>query len=217
LQEVPFGEAQIYKNIAVLPLIACAGGTFQYRTLATWDVAITEVFANGSVPGLMVVERGNKPVLLIDGEDLAGTKQYRVVNTSILLKEASETKMLASGRKQGKWSYSSKAFSKSGTSWLTRPGPASAPWRHPVLPFRPGRSLGWHCRTPCQCLRPIPTSALNDFFNARENDLRQRDEIFKSVPNQIGLLVHIGGAPARPRFIRAICAPLLHHARMASL
>ena len=45
LQSVQFGEAQTYKNIAILPLIAPADGTFQYRTLgealATWDIAIT--------------------------------------------------------------------------------------------------------------------------------------------------------------------------------
>ena len=65
LQSVQFGEAQTYKNITILPLIAPADGTFQYRTLgealATWDIAITEVSAAGSVPDLMVVNRANKP------------------------------------------------------------------------------------------------------------------------------------------------------------
>ena len=72
LQSVQFGEAQTYENIAILPLIAPVDGTFQYRTLGealvTWDIAITEVSVAGSVPELMVVNRANKPVLLIDGE-----------------------------------------------------------------------------------------------------------------------------------------------------
>jgi len=38
-------------NLAILPLIAPADGTFQYRTLgealATWDIAITEVSVAG--------------------------------------------------------------------------------------------------------------------------------------------------------------------------
>ena len=118
LQSVQFGEAQTYKNIAILPLIAPADGAFQYRTLgealATWDIAITEVSAAGSVPELMVVNRGNKPVLLIDGEELAGAKQNRVLNTSILIKEVSETKIPVSCTEQGRWSYASKAFSESG-------------------------------------------------------------------------------------------------------
>ena len=38
---------------------------------------------------------------------------------------------------------------------------------------------------------PSPTSAMNDVFKAREDDLRQCDEIFISVPNQVGLLASL--------------------------
>ena len=118
LQSVQFGEPQTFKNIAIVPLIAPVDGTFQYRTLgealAAGDLVITEISANGSVPELLVVNRGNKPVLLIDGEELAGAKQNRVLNTSILLKEASETKIPVSCTEQGRWSHTSKPFSESG-------------------------------------------------------------------------------------------------------
>ena len=116
LQSVQFGEPQTFKNIAIVPLIAPVDGTFQYRTLgealAAGDLVITEISANGSVPELLVVNRGNKPVLLIDGEELASAKQNRVLNTSILLKEASEAKIPVSCTEQGRWSYASKTFSK---------------------------------------------------------------------------------------------------------
>src|SRR5512133_3615464 len=118
LQSVQFAEAQIYRNIAIVPLIAPTDGTLQYRTLgealATWDVAITEVSTAGSVPELMVINRANKPVLLVDGEELAGAKQNRVLNTSILVKEVSKTKIPVSCTEQGLWSYASKAFCESG-------------------------------------------------------------------------------------------------------
>src|SRR3974390_435583 len=118
LQSVQFAEAQVYKNIAIVPLIAPADGTFQYRTLgealATWDVAITEVSAAGSVPDLLVVNRAKQSVLLIDGEELAGAKQNRVLNTSILLKALCETKIPVSSTEQGRWSYTSKFFGHSG-------------------------------------------------------------------------------------------------------
>jgi hypothetical protein len=42
---------------------------------------------------------------------------------------------------------------------------------------------------------PSPTSAMSDVYKAREADLRQCDEIFKSVPNQVGLLAIIDGRP----------------------
>ena len=37
---------------------------------------------------------------------------------------------------------------------------------------------------------------MSDVYKAREDDLRQCDEIFKSVPNQVGLLAIIDGRPA---------------------
>ena len=37
---------------------------------------------------------------------------------------------------------------------------------------------------------------MSDIYTAREEDLRQCDEIFKPVANQIGLLAFIGGKPA---------------------
>jgi hypothetical protein len=62
----------------------------------------------------MVVNRGNKPVFLVEAEDMAGAKQNRVLNTSILLKVVCETIIPVSCTGQGRWSYASKAFSESG-------------------------------------------------------------------------------------------------------
>jgi hypothetical protein len=97
LQSVQLGEPQIYKNIAIVPLVTPGDGVFQYNTLgealAASNLAIIEISAAGSVPELMVVNRSSTPVLLVDGEELAGAKQNRVLNTSLLIKEGSETKI----------------------------------------------------------------------------------------------------------------------------
>src|SRR5215469_13198687 len=86
LQSVQFAEPQIYKNLTIVPLIAPADGTVQYETLgealAAQEVVINEISNAGSVPELMVVNRAKQSVLLIDGEELAGAKQNRVLNTS---------------------------------------------------------------------------------------------------------------------------------------
>ena len=205
LQSVQFGEVQTYKSIAIVPLIAPADGIFQYRTLgealATWDIAITEVSAAGSVPELMVVNRANKPVLLIDGEELAGAKQNRVLNTSILLKEVSETKIPVSCTEQGRWSYASKAFSESGNvmayksrSKKTRSVQCSL---EASGAYHSDQGEVWDGIAELQAKAgaPSPTSAMSDVYKAREDDLRQCDEIFKPLPNQVGLLAIIDGRP----------------------
>jgi len=206
LESVQFGEPQCYKRIAILPLIAPADGTLQYRTLgealASSDVGITEVSAAGSVPELMVVNRANQPVLLIDGEELAGAKQNRVLNTSILLKEGSETKIPVSCTEQGRWSYSSKAFSESGNLMAYKSRSKKARSVHRSLEasgaYMSDQGEVWAgiAELQAKACAPSPPSAMSDVYKAREDDLRQCDEIFKSVPNQVGLLAFIGGAPA---------------------
>lgn len=206
LQSIQFGEAQTYKNITILPLIAPADGTFQYRTLgealATWDIAITEVSAGGSVPDLMVVNRGNKCVLLIDGEELAGAKQNRVLNTSILIKEVSETKVPVSCTEQGRWSYASKAFSESGNvmAYKARSKKTRSVQCSLEACGAPVSDQGevWHGIAELQAKAggSSATSAMSDIYKAREADLHQCDEIFKSVPNQVGIFAIIDGRPA---------------------
>ena len=206
LQTVQFGEPQSFKNIAIVPLIAPVDGKFQYRTLgealACWDVAISEVSAAGSVPELMVVNRGNNPVLLIDGEELAGAKQNRVLNTSILLKEVSETKIPVSCTEQGRWSYASKAFSESGNVMAYKSRSRKTRSVHSSLEScgAPMSDQGevWDgiAELQAKACAPSPTAAMSDVYKSREEDLGKCAEIFKPVPGQVGLVAFIGGKPA---------------------
>ena len=43
---------------------------------------ITEVSEGGSVPELRVVNKGDARILVLDGEELRGAKQNRVLNTT---------------------------------------------------------------------------------------------------------------------------------------
>ena len=47
---------------------------------------IREVSEGGSVPELHVVNRAGKMVLILDGEELVGANQNRMVNSTILWK-----------------------------------------------------------------------------------------------------------------------------------
>ncbi len=206
LQSVQLGEAQVYKNIAIVPLLTSADGTYQYRTLGealgAGDMTVTEVSAGGSVPELLVVNRGNKCVLLIDGEELAGAKQNRVLNTSILVMEASETKIPVSCTEQGRWSYASKVFSESGNVMAYKSRSRKTSSVYCALEASAGHKSDqgevWDAISELQAkaCAQSPTSAMSDVYKARDEDLRKCEEIFKPVPNQVGLLAFIGGQPA---------------------
>jgi hypothetical protein len=78
--------------------------------LALGALSITEVTEGGSVPELKVVNKSDQKILLVDGEELVGAKQNRVLNTTILIAPKSETNIPVSCVEQGRWSYRSKHF-----------------------------------------------------------------------------------------------------------
>ncbi len=88
-----FGELQHFGEMAVLPVFTGNEGTVEYLTLKEAMnrelLEITEVDDSGSVPELKVTNHAEIPVLILDGEELMGAKQNRVVNTTILLQENS--------------------------------------------------------------------------------------------------------------------------------
>jgi hypothetical protein len=121
---VPFpalrvGEPARHRAVSAFPLFAEPGGTADYRladdALADGSVAVTEVSEAGSVPRLLVDNQGGRRVLFLEGEELAGAKQNRVLNTSVLIGARSRTPIPVSCVERGRWRFTSAAFSLSGT------------------------------------------------------------------------------------------------------
>ncbi|HYY57189.1 MAG TPA: DUF6569 family protein, partial [Pyrinomonadaceae bacterium] len=79
-------------------------------------VEITEVSEQGSVPNLQVTNRSLKDILILDGEELIGAKQNRIVNTTIVVPARSRVATPVSCVEQGRWRYTSKEF-KTGDSF----------------------------------------------------------------------------------------------------
>jgi hypothetical protein len=224
LQSVEFGEPQIYETIVIVPLITRGDGKFQYCTLgeslAAWDIAISEVSIAGSIQELMVVNHTTKPIMMIGGEELAGAKQNRALNTSILIKEDSKIAIPVSSTEQGRWSYTSKAFSESGLVIDCRTRSQKTRSVHNFLEAR-GAPLAdqreiWHGIAELQAKAGAasPTSAMSGVYRAREGDLRKCDEIFKAVPNQVGLLAIINGRPAGADLVSLAAAYAKLHSKL---
>lgn len=118
LSKLELGELQIFKNMAIIPLFSSMNHTPQYLSLGEAMgkglLTVTEVSQAGAVPELKVGNKADLPVLLLDGEELAGAKQNRVLNTTILLMENSETIIPVSCTEHGRWDYATPAFAESG-------------------------------------------------------------------------------------------------------
>ena len=111
---VRIGESANYRNLSVFPLFGAGIKAADYLTL---DEAlqkkcseITEVSEGGSVPELKFVNSGKLRVFLLDGEELVGAKQNRVLNLSILVPAGKTVIIPVSCVEAGRWSHRSRQF-----------------------------------------------------------------------------------------------------------
>ena len=73
-------------------------------------IQIMERSESGSVPELHVISTSDLPILLLDGEEIAGAKQNRILNTSILVPEKGNIIIPVTCTEEGRWSYDSPHF-----------------------------------------------------------------------------------------------------------
>ena len=115
LGSLQLGEVQLFKNLAMVPVVSDYDDGLGYITLgealSAESIEIREVSEGGSVPELRVVNRAGKMVLILDGEELVGAKQNRIVNTTILVAADTEIVIPVSCVEQGRWNYKSHVFS----------------------------------------------------------------------------------------------------------
>jgi hypothetical protein len=117
VEALRLGGRQTHGPLAVFPLRLGGGDGPGYITLreaiGRQQAMITEVSEGGSVPDLRVVNKGDERVLVLDGEELRGAKQNRVLNTTILIGGHSSLVVPVSCTEQGRWSYASREFAES--------------------------------------------------------------------------------------------------------
>jgi hypothetical protein len=203
LHRLQFGETQAYDHINIIPLHGLADGASPYialaDALAAGTLAVTEVTEGGSVPELLVVNDGTVPVFLIDGEELIGAKQNRVLNTSILLKEQSRTVVPVSCTERGRWAYSSAQFSSSDQllaykirSHKSHSVSESLAQGHAAYSDQ-GTVWAGIAALHLKGNSSSPTSSMHDAYKVHAERLTECLKAFPSVEGQTGLMVIING------------------------
>jgi hypothetical protein len=117
VRRVEFGPLTTFRNLSVLGLSAAADRDTRYLTLdealAQGSVHIVEVSEGGHVPELKIVNDGELPVLLLDGEELLGAKQNRVINLTLLAPARQTHVIPVSCVESGRWRHVSRDFAAS--------------------------------------------------------------------------------------------------------
>lgn len=206
LEELVLGEVQRFHAMAVIPLFAPGNGGPAYLTLRDALerklLVISEVSPGGNVPELMAKNNADVPVLLLDGEELAGAKQNRVLNTTILLKEKSETKIPVSCTEQGRWSYRTDHFYDSEVIMARKARARKYETVTETLrysqSYRGNQGEVWDdiCDMHREAGIDSETGAMKDVYEAKRATLEEYLGAFPVVPGQKGLLVMVNNTIA---------------------
>ena len=205
------GAGQSFENMAVYELLRDQNGGPEYITLREalerGVFAVTEVSEGGSVPELMVANKGDAPVLLLDGEELRGAKQNRILNTTILVAPKSSTKVPVSCVEHGRWSYQEREFKESGNVMHREMRMLNVQKVSESLlrerQFRSDQGEIWDKVDELHCEMSVPerTGAMRDVYEAKEGDLQGYLKSFKLAAGQKGILVFVDGRAAGMDFV----------------
>jgi hypothetical protein len=197
------GQPLAHNRLAVFPLFPDRSGSAGYRlsgdALADGTAVVEEVNEGGTVPHLSVDNRGDTLVLFLEGEELRGAKQNRVLNTSVLIPAKARTVLPVSCVEQGRWRYTSKHFSSSGmhssskmrsvlkksvnASTLSGGGHSSDQ----------GEVWGEVSRQMAACGSSSQTMAMADCYDSHADTLRQHVENVPYAEGATGMAVVVGG------------------------
>jgi hypothetical protein len=114
LSDLEIGKPQSVLNLMAVPVSGNPASTLDYllvdEALAAKRVVVEEVSEGGSVPELRMTNFTNRFILVVDGTELVGAKQNRIVNASFLIPPESITKLPVSCVEQGRWRYREREF-----------------------------------------------------------------------------------------------------------
>ncbi len=201
------GEPLTFKNLTLFPLLregaTDAEDTPDYLTLqqalGQKLVEIREVSEAGSVNHLRVTNRAAHAVFILDGEELVGARQNRIVNVSILVPAEQTIVIPVSCVEAGRWYPVSRDFRTSRRTMPLRGRAEKA--EHVFASQAMGRgayadqSAVWaDVRRKIQRLHvSTRTEALADVYQEVSPTLGEYEEAFSPRAGQIGVLAAING------------------------
>jgi hypothetical protein len=203
LENVKLGGKQTHLNLALFPLLASDAGTPDYMTLeealGQGMVEITEVTQGGVVPDLKLINKSPNKLLVVDGEEVVGAKQNRIVNASFLIAGRTEITIPVSCVEQGRWSYRSQNFAsgKKVMPAILRHNNQRAVAMNlkEGIGYRSDQGMIWDelalkaARMKTHC----PTGAMADLFEAQKDRLGEYLKAFRLVDCQVGAVFAISG------------------------
>lgn len=203
LECLTIGAPQVHRNLVLFPLLAIGDAADNYvlleEALERKIVRITEVSDGGRVPELAFENASAEKVLLVDGDELIGAKQNRVVNISILVGGGKRVVIPVSCVEHGRWSYHDHDFRSGNRSLFAKARAKKMNQVSYSMAHRGSRASDqqevW--RDVAQKSEAIhfesPTMSMSDLYDGRAGELGGYAEAFRAEPSQRGAVVAVDG------------------------
>ncbi|MEE4279106.1 MAG: DUF6569 family protein [Halieaceae bacterium] len=203
LSKVILGAPQTHRNLSLFPLlgdgIAEPGYVLLDAALAQGCARVTEVSEAGSVPELGLDNGCDLPVLLLDGEELIGAKQNRILNLSVLAPAGKRIVIPVSCVEAGRWHAESAAFRSAGRAHYAGGRARKAAQVSESLrnygSRRSDQSAVWAdiSAKSARMDAASPTGAAAALYDTHRASLDEYLSAFAPVPAQLGALFTLNG------------------------
>ena len=206
LSALSIGKPTNYRNLAMFPLLAADARKPDYLTLDEGldqsACRVTEISEGGSVPELAFENPSDHRILLLDGEELIGARQNRVLNITILVGAGQKIVIPVSCVEQGRWSWRSRDFASARRTMYARGrrekmAQVSASMRASGS-RRSQQSAVWDGVSAKAANLDVhsPTGAMADVYDQAEVSLKDFRRRFKAKAGQNGAVFALDGQVA---------------------
>jgi hypothetical protein len=116
LDRTRVGDPVTRDALTIVPLLQETNGAFKHdyiplgEALQHGKAKVMEISESGSVPTLAIYNDADVAIFILDGEQLIGAKQNRIVNLSILVPAKQKLPIPVSCVERGRWSYRTREF-----------------------------------------------------------------------------------------------------------
>lgn len=201
-----FGEAMEFENLTMVPVMGSVERAEPEYLLLTEAMeaklaSVTEV-GGGVVPELLFENLADRPVLILEGEELVGAKQNRMVNLTILAAPRSKLVIPVSCVEAGRWRMVTKEFAPSSHMAFSRVRMCCSRAVTASMLSRQSRrsdqgqvwdTIGESAEA---LSAPSPTGAMKAIYEQRLGDVEKFVQAMPSREGQTGAAFLIGGQPA---------------------
>ena len=195
---------QSYGGLMVFPLTGRNIGGMSYLTLdeamADKLIEVSEV-GSGDVNQVSIRNRSGKRVFIMDGEEIVGAKQNRILNTSILIGPERTVKVPVSCVEHGRWAGTSDKFSSGKTQLFAKARQANQASVNMHMAARPSAGAKsdqgqvWDKVAEKRVALDVTSSsgAMHDAYKQYDRDIDTYVKHFRPVPGQVGALFVVHG------------------------